>query len=147
MRVWECKVCGHIEFDHAPEKCPICRSTQEAFAENPGALQKPGNPVQPTEGEKKHVPKIDVSRSCDLVSSGECLKVQVKIGDILHVMQTQHYIRYCDFYLDHRFISRVWFSPEVCYPATVLHVTAQSGTVTVIENCNIHGNWWNEVSV
>jgi desulfoferrodoxin (superoxide reductase-like protein) len=69
------------------------------------------------------------------------------VGEILHVMEPKHFIRYIDYYLDHAFISRVWLSPEKCNPAAALHLNADSGTVTAIENCNVHGNWMAEAAI
>ena len=41
MKILECKGCGHIEFDEAPEKCKVCGAAKSAFVENPAAIQKP----------------------------------------------------------------------------------------------------------
>jgi len=147
MKVFTCSKCGHIEFNQPPDKCLVCGAPSSAFAENPTAIKQPANPQQLTEGEKKHIPKIVVVKECGLIPGGECTDVHVRVGEIEHVMEEKHYIRYLDYYLDHRFISRIWLSPVVCHPAAALHLKAPAGIVTVIENCNVHGNWMSEANI
>lgn len=144
MKIYECRTCGHIEFDTAPEKCLVCRSPKTVFAENAEAIQRPADPANLTDGDKKHLPVLKVT-DCGLLTG--CKDVHAIVGDIEHVMQPKHYILYMDFYLDHRFISRVWLAPDVCKPAASLHLAATSGTVTVIESCNVHGNWMGEIQL
>lgn len=146
MKILVCETCGHIEFNEAPEKCLVCRSPREAFQENSEAIEKPGVEGR-AETDDKHIPKIVVNRECGLIPGGGCLDVHVKVGEVEHPMLEAHFIRYIDYYLDYRFISRIWLSPEVCHPAAALHLKADSGTVTVIENCNKHGNWMSETTL
>ena len=100
-----------------------------------------------SEGDKKHIPKIVIVKECGLIPGGSCVDVHVKVGEIEHVMQAKHYIRFIDYYLNYKFISRVWLSPESCHPAAGLHLNATSGKVTAVENCNVHGNWMAEATI
>jgi superoxide reductase len=147
MKIYECKVCNHIEFNAAPEKCLVCGSLKQSFVEKPDAIQKPANPAALSEGDKKHIPQIVVVKECGLIPGGCCTDVHARVGEIEHVMTDKHYIKYLDYYLDYKFISRIWLSPNVCHPAAALHLNANSGKVTVIENCNVHGNWMSETSL
>jgi desulfoferrodoxin-like iron-binding protein len=148
VRIFECKTCGHIEFDEAPDVCLVCRKPKSEFAENPAAMKAPANPNELSEGDKKHIPQIVVVRECGLIPGGGCFDVHAKVGAIEHVMQAKHFIRVLDFYLNHKFISRVWLSPDVMHPAAALHLVAAPGaTVTVVENCNVHGNWMAEAKL
>ena len=147
MKVLECKVCGHIEFVEAPDVCLVCRSKKEAFVEAPDAIKRPANLAQLTEGDKKHIPQIVVVKECGLIPGGCCTDVHVKVGEIEHVMEEAHFIRCIDYYLDKNFISRVWLSPGACHPAAGLHLNASSGTLTALENCNVHGNWVSETQL
>ncbi len=144
MQVFECRTCGHIEFNEIPDKCLVCRSPQTAFTENADAIKQPENPEQLTDGDKKHIPVLKVT-DCGLLDG--CTDVHATVGEMEHVMQPKHYILYMDFYLDHRFVSRVWLAPDVCKPAASLHLAAKSGTVTVVESCNVHGNWMAEITL
>jgi superoxide reductase len=147
MNVYECKTCGHLEFDQAPAKCLVCRAPGAGFVENPAAIKKPADPKNLTEGDKKHIPQIVVVKECGLIPGGCCTDVHVRVGEIEHVMQEKHFITCLDYYINHRFISRVWLSPELCHPAAALHLNVKSGLVTVVENCNVHGNWMSEATI
>ena len=147
MKIMECSVCGHLEFDEAPEVCLVCRSKQEAYKENPDAIKQPADPDNLTDGDKKHIPQIVVVKECGLVPNQCCTDVHVRVGEILHVMEEAHYIRYIDYYLNHKFISRVWLSPGACNAAAALHLNDPKGTITAIENCNVHGNWMAEAQI
>ncbi len=147
MKIFECKVCGHIEFDKAPEKCMVCRSPASAFSENAAAIKQPADATALNDSEKKHVPVIVVVKNCGLLPDSGCTDVHVKVGETPHVMTKEHYIRYIDLYLDHVFLSRTWLSPEKCHAAAGWHLNAQSGLITAVENCNVHGNWISEASI
>ena len=34
MNIFICSVCGHIEFESSPDKCPVCFASQEKFTQN-----------------------------------------------------------------------------------------------------------------
>ena len=144
MKIFECKVCGHIEFNEAPEKCLVCRSAGTAFEENPEAIKRPEDAANLTDAEKKHIPVVQKT-SCGLIEG--CTDVHATIGEIEHMMTNEHFISYVDYYVDYKFISRIWLSPEVCKPATSMHLAVSTGKVTVIEHCNLHGNWMGELEL
>jgi superoxide reductase len=147
MKLFECSVCGHIEFNAAPEVCLVCRATRDKFKENPAAIKRPADAAHLTDGEKKHIPQIVVVKECGLVPNRCCTDVHVRVGEILHVMEPAHFIRCIDYYVNHTFISRVWLSPGACNPGAALHLNAPSGAITAVEYCNVHGNWMSEVTV
>ncbi len=144
MKIFECKTCGHIEFNAAPEMCLVCRSPKSAFHENAEAIKKPADPANLTDGDKKHIPVIKQT-ACGLVA--ECNDVHTVVGEIVHVMEPKHFIQYLDTYVDYKFISRVWLSPVTCKPAVSLHLAVKTGKVTVVEHCNVHGNWMGELTL
>ena len=137
MKTFECKVCGHIEFKEAPPECLVCGSWSKAFIEKADAVKAIEVPEHPTESEKKHLPQIVVVKECGLIPDGTCTDVHARVGEVEHAMTEEHYIKYLDFYVDYRFVSRVWLSPEVCHPAAALHLNVATGKVTVIENCAV----------
>jgi superoxide reductase len=147
MKILECKGCGHVEFDQVTGKCQVCRSPESSFAENTAAIKKPADPNALTDGDKKHIPQIVVVKECGLIPGGNCTDVHTRVGGIEHVMQPKHFITWLDYYVNRKFVSRIWLSPEVCHPAAALHLNISSGLVTVVENCNVHGSWMNEVSI
>jgi len=146
MKTFLCPICGHIAFDAAPEKCPVCGAAKSKFAEKTGLLKKAGDGAVGGETEKKHVPAITVVKTCGLIPQG-CLDVHAKVGEVPHPMLPEHHITFIDFYIDRKFIARTHLTPEHCNPAAALHLKASSGTLQVVENCNIHGWWFAEKSL
>lgn len=142
MTILECSVCGHIEFDAAPDKCLVCRALK-SFKENAAAIKKPGQ-TPGGEADKKHLPFIKVEADGFFAGSADSVMVKALIGEMEHPMKAEHFIRWLDFYVDAKFITRVWLSPAVNRPAAALSVRAKSGRITVCQNCNLHGTWMME---
>lgn len=147
MKGIACKVCGYISIiGSAPDNCPVCHAPKTAFEEKEDAIKTAADPKNLTELEKKHIPVIALVKKCGLIPEG-CQDVHVKMGEIQHPMQPEHYITHIDFYLDKEFISRVILTPGSLNPAAALHLKAESGKLTVIELCNLHGAWINEADL
>ncbi|MBN3040739.1 MAG: hypothetical protein JW867_06390 [Candidatus Omnitrophica bacterium] len=142
-----CKVCGHIALiGVAPEKCPVCGAPAKSFEKKPDAVVAVKEPAKPTDFEKKHTPAITIVRKCGLIPEG-CIDAHVKIGGIQHPMQSDHFIQYIDFYIDKKYISRVYLTPDKLNPAAALHLKPTSGRLTAIESCNLHGRWIAEAEI
>ena len=144
MKGFVCKVCGFISINgSAPEKCPVCGAPKTSFEEKQ-------NIARTAEDEKKmgekHTPVIIIVKKCGLIPEG-CQDVHVKVGEIQHPMQTEHYIQHIDFYIDNEFVSRVVLTPDKLNPAAALHLKAESGKLTAIELCNLHGAWIKEQDI
>jgi superoxide reductase len=138
MKGFVCKVCGFVSIKgSAPENCPVCGAPKTSFEEKEGALKTPQDVNNLTELEKKHVPVIRVVKK----------DVYAKMGEIEHPMQEEHHIAHIDFYIDSEFISRVKLTPEKLNPAAALHLKAESGKLTVVELCNLHGAWIKEADL
>ena len=147
MKGYVCKVCKFISINgSAPDKCPVCGAPKTAFEEKENAVLTAKDANNLTELEKKHIPVITVVKKCGLIPEG-CLDVHVKMGQIQHPMQADHYIVHIDFYIDNEFISRVILTPDKLNPAAALHLKAESGKLTAIELCNLHGAWINETNL
>ncbi|MBU1998783.1 MAG: desulfoferrodoxin family protein [Candidatus Omnitrophota bacterium] len=145
MDTYICKVCGYVSFGSAPEKCPVCGAPKQAFNLTADAIHKPADPSNLAEGDRKHIPVIEIRKQCGIVGSG-CIDAIVKIGSIIHVMESKHYIMYIDAYLDNNFIARYHMTPSV-NPILSLHLKASAGKLLVLENCNIHGRWMSEAVI
>lgn len=146
MDTFICKKCGYVAFKEAPQNCPVCGAPKQAFELNPNAIKQPVDPKELNDLEKKHIPVIEIKRQCGLVDPG-CIDANIKIGEILHVMEAKHYIMYIDLYLDKIFICRYHLSPEKLNPALGIHLKATTGKLLVLENCNLHGRWIAEVEI
>ncbi len=140
MNGFICGACGHIALDEAPEKCPLCGSPSSVFKEQD--IIKTAEDEGPKE---KHVPVIKTVKKCGLVGKG-CTDVHVRIGEILHPMEPDHYIVFIDFYIDRKVVLRVRLTPDT-NPAASAHIKAGSGKITVIEFCNKHGYWISETDL
>ena len=147
MKGFVCKVCKFISINgSAPDKCPVCGAPKAAFEEKDDAIKTAQDENKLSELEKKHIPVIKVVKTCGLISEG-CQDVHVKMGEIQHPMKAEHYIVHIDFYIDKEFISRVILTPDKLNPAVALHLKAQSGKLSVIELCNLHGAWIKEIDL
>ncbi len=147
MRGLVCSICGFISIDGvAPEKCPVCGAPRTAFEDKEEAIKDQKDAANPSDLEKKHIPVILIVKKCDLISKG-CQDAMVKIGEIDHPMQPEHYIMHIDFYLNKEFIARFKFTPDKLNPATALHLKVTGGKLSAIECCNLHGAWIREVDL
>ncbi|OGW74710.1 MAG: hypothetical protein A2Z72_07835 [Omnitrophica bacterium RBG_13_46_9] len=147
MKGFTCKVCSFISINgSAPDKCPVCGAPKTSFEEKADAIKTAKDPKNLSELEKKHIPVIKVVRTCGLIPEG-CLDAHVRVGEIQHPMQKEHYILHVDFYVDNEFISRIILTPDRLNPAGALHLKAKSGRLTAVELCNLHGAWIAEVNL
>jgi superoxide reductase len=147
MKGFVCKVCGYIAINgSAPEACPVCHAPKTSFEEKEEAIKTPKDLGNLTELEKKHVPIVKVVKACGLIPEG-CVDAHVRMGEIQHPMQPEHFITHIDFYIDNEFISRIVLTPEKLNPAGALHLKAKSGKLSVIELCNLHGAWIKEADL
>ncbi len=141
VKLYVCRMCHHIAFDHAPVNCPICSATIESFEKAPEAIKRPDNFSELSEFEKKHIPVIRLSKETDHVET------RIMVGEIRHKMDIDDHISHIDLYynaplLNKKCISRISFNCDRMYPsATVRFDNTSNGVLTVISNCSAHGNW------
>ena len=146
MDTYVCGRCGFIAFGQAPDVCPVCGALKKAFELDNSAIKKPADPNNLTELEKKHIPVIKINRQCNLVGPG-CIDAHIKIGEILHPMETKHYIMYIDLYIDNAYVGRYHLTPEKINPVLGIHLKVSSGKLLVLESCNLHGRWIAQVDI
>lgn len=137
MKGFICEECGFVSLKGAPDNCPVCGAPRKSFQEKDTI--KTVNDEGPSE---KHVPVIKIVKQCGLMGEG-CTDVHAKIGEVAHPMEAKHSIQFIDFYVDDEFVERVTLTPSL-NPAAGAHVKANSGKLTVIEFCNLHGHWISE---
>ena len=147
MKTFVCQVCGHIAFDEAPVECPVCRMPIENFENVPDAIKTPADPDNLSESEKKHVPLVSIGRECSVEHGEGCADVHVKIGEIEHVMETEHYIKFIDFYASKKYLARLILTPQHIHPKVSLCLNVNTGKLTVIETCNVHGSWITKIKL
>jgi superoxide reductase len=138
MNLFVCGVCGHLEFDHAPQECPVCKSPKEKYSQKDTVFEE--SSANSKEAAVKHIPAITVNKKCGLIPEIPCTDIIVRIGATLHPMEQKHFIQFVDCYLDQKYITRIAFTPAVS-PAACIHIKTPGRTVTIVENCNLHGYW------
>jgi superoxide reductase len=141
-----CKVCGYVALDENTEVCAICH-LENVFEEKEDAYKAPDFKAEKGESEKKHIPSVTVVEECGLIPGTGCVDVHVKIGEITHPALPEHHITDITFYLNGKFIASAALSADI-NPAAVVHLKGGTkGKVQIIENCNVHGKWYNEVEI
>ncbi len=144
MNLFICKVCGHVEFSMAPEKCPECTSPKSSYVQNDNVFIE--SEEKSKEAAVKHIPAIKIEKQCSLIPEQSCIDVAVRIGATLHPMEEAHHITFIDCYVDGKFVSRVVLTPGV-WAAGNFHLKSAGSKITIVENCNIHGYWMAEAAV
>lgn len=146
MKGLVCKVCGYVALDGNKELCPVCKA-KDSFEEKEDAYKMPDFVAESGESEKKHIPAITVVEECGLIPGTGCIDVHVKVGEITHPMLPAHYITSVVFYHENKYIGKATLTSDI-NPAAVVHLKeGTKGKIQVIENCNLHGNWYNEVEI
>ena len=145
MKIFICQMCGHIEFNDAPEKCPVCGAPKKSFSQNDNVFTE--SEQKSPEAPVKHIPSLNVNKSCGLIPEVACADVLFRIGKTLHPMEEKHYIQWAACYLDYKFVERIQFTPYGVNPAGCVHLKGAAGTVTIVERCNIHGYWKADVAL
>jgi superoxide reductase len=141
-KMFVCGVCGHIEFDNAPEKCPVCAASKDRYQEDENAVMP-----SEKEGKEKHVPTILVTDACGLIPD-DCRDIHVKVGSVPHPMADDHWIMWIDEYVNKTYSARYYMMPQNMEPALGLHLKkGKTGTITIVANCNKHGRWMAEAAM
>ncbi len=103
---------------------------------------KPADPANMTDAEKKHMPVIDCP---DSVKAGEPFQVKINVGEMPHVMEEAHHIQWIEVSSGHNFNARIDLTPVFTRPEVTVTLVKGSkhtkGTLRVVERCNIHGQW------
>ena len=136
MNIFICKVCGHVEFNSAPEVCPVCSA--KTFEQDNNIFIDSAEKSK--EAAVKHIPAIQVVKKCGLIPEETCTDILVRIGETLHPMEEKHHIMYIDCYIDAKYASRIMLTP-LTWASVVFHIKASGSKVTIVERCNVHGFW------
>jgi superoxide reductase len=146
MKTFACQVCKHIAFDESPVDCPVCGAAIENFEKDEEAIKTAADTENLTETEKKHIPVINVNE-CGLDHDNECTAINIKVGELEHVMESEHLIEFIDFYMNKKYFSRLAFTAKKIHPEASLHLTDTTGTLSAIAYCNVHGSWRTKIKL
>ncbi|MDR2860326.1 MAG: hypothetical protein LBV66_00645 [Elusimicrobiota bacterium] len=144
MKNFVCKVCGFVSLEGNLEKCPVC-GLPKVFEEKENAYKTPDFKSDSGESEKKHIPQISIHENCELIEGSNA--VRVRVGEIVHPMTEEHSITEVFFYINNKFVAAASLTPKVLPTAFIVIKNDIKGKIQVIENCNLHGKWYNEVEV
>jgi hypothetical protein len=64
MKLFIREVCGHIEFNAAPEKCPVCSAPGDQFKQNDNIFKE--SEEKSKEASAKHIPFVQINHECKL---------------------------------------------------------------------------------
>lgn len=138
MRIFVCSVCGHIEFNAAPDNCPVCHSPKIKFKEDDNIFAEAK--TKTPGGEEKHAPVVSMPKQSALLPELTTLELNVRVGKTIHPMEEAHHIGFIDCYSNDKHVAR--FSPALgVFPAAAFFVKNTAGPVRVVEWCNLHGYW------
>lgn len=94
--------------------------------------------------EKKHIPIIEAP---DKVKAGEFFEVTVKMGEVEHPTEAEHFIQYVELYADYYQLGRLNFTPEMKPEATFKIKLEEDCTLRAFEFCNLHDQWMAEKEI
>ena len=104
-------------------------------------VNKPKDPANMTDLEKKHTPVITAP---DSVKAGECFDVVVEVGKLLaHPNELAHAIEYIDLYAGWTYLARLDLTAVTTCPAlrVCVNLDADMGPLRAFARCNMHGLW------
>lgn len=118
------------------EKALFCKVNKAEDVENDSPLAK------------KHVPVISVPQT---LKAGEYYEVKIRVGEIEHPNEKEHFIQWIEFYVKDVYLGRFDFSPvmtkpEITIPIKLSHSGLDS-TLRAISRCNLHGLWEGSVQI
>ena len=85
---------------------------------------------------KKHVPIVETENS----GNGSGVIVEVKVGNVEHPSDEDHYINWIGLYNGEVLLERVHLTPE-SRPRVTFYLREVPEDLKVREFCNIHGTW------
>jgi len=142
--IFVCGVCGHVEFGAAPENCPVCHAPKEKFTQN-DMLFTDAMKKFPDVG-PSHDPVITMKKEPALVADVPCKEISIRVGKHLHPMEEAHHIKFIDWYIDDKFVTRAFLNLKQ-YPAISYYTNAAGAKVRVVEFCTVHDYWQAEASM
>jgi len=97
------------------------------------------DPNNLTGKEKGHSPVIILPKN---IQPDKTFEVKINVGKQLHVMNSSHYIRSIEMFVNDVSFARTEFSPQAPQPTVTFpcKITGKS-TIRVMIDCNLHGLW------
>lgn len=124
LRFFKCSHCGNVVVKLVDNKVPVfcCGEMMEEILANTTEAAV-----------EKHLPVVELNKGL----------LSVKIGEVLHPMEENHYINFVAVETDAGYTIVSFLPGEL--PETKIYV-AEKKVVAVYEYCNLHGLWKKEIS-
>ena len=142
--IFVCGVCGHVEFGSAPEHCPVCHAPKEKFTQD-DMLFMDAMKKFPDAG-VSHDPVVMIKKEPPLINDIPCKEISARVGKKMHTMEEAHHIKFIDFYIDDKFLTRSFLNLDM-YPAASYYTKVAGSKVRAVEYCTVHGYWQAESTV
>jgi len=103
-------------------------------------INRPKNPANKTDLEKKHDPTLEVPAS---VRAWEPFDVKITLGkELEHPNEGSHFIQWVELYYGDVLIGRTELTPTIYeFPVTMRIKLGKSGILRALARCNLHGIW------
>jgi len=92
--------------------------------------------------EQKHSPVIEAPSE---VTAGEFFNIVIRVGEIEHPNQNDHFIHWIKIYLDDLYLTRTDFTPVMTRPEITLSLKiaqkSEERPIRAVTRCNQHGIW------
>ncbi len=92
--------------------------------------------------EQKHFPVIELPSK---IKSGEFFNVVIRVGEIEHPNQNDHFIHWLKIYVDDLYLTRTDFTPVMTKPEITLSLKIVPGSrealIRAVTRCSQHGIW------
>jgi desulfoferrodoxin-like iron-binding protein len=97
------------------------------------------DPNNLTGKEKGHSPVIILPGN---IQPDKTFVVKINVGKQLHVMNSSHYIRSIEMFVNDVSFARAEFSPQAPQPTVIFPCKIKGkSTIRVMSDCNLHGLW------
>lgn len=103
-------------------------------------INRPKDPANKTDLEKKHYPTIEVPAS---VKTWQPFDVKITLGkELEHPNEGSHFIQWVELYYNDVLIGRTELTPTIYqFPVTMRIKLGKSCTLRALARCNLHGIW------
>jgi len=112
------------------ESCSCDSMAPEKEVVSESEVKRPANPAEMNESEKKHTPVIEIGAD----------GVTVKVGEITHPMEEEHYIQFIELHTNEGVIAKKELKPGD-KPEAKFDNVPLSTELKARAMCNLHGLW------
>jgi len=107
-------------------------------------IQKPKNISGLSPFEKAHMPFVEIPYT---PMKGQIFELITRVGEIIHVMNEEHFIEKIELYNGEIFLDKIDLGPAV-FPEYIFNVSFTKNTnLKIVARCNLHGAWEKAIDI